>query len=141
MAEPRSHILAPVRRDPSLRLHMPEPEEDGQEGGEDPRRYRAVETSTKPARLILHPRTGPLRMPGYATLIDVIATPCGTGLTLIYSHMEIEVLGQNLVEVALAVGRHRAATLREYDPQKFDLPGEGEPVIEGVTVEVAAALA
>lgn len=138
MGEPRSHILAPGRRDTALRLHTPEPEEAGQELSDDPRRYRAFETGMKPARLIIKPRNGPIRMPGYATLLDIIATPCGTGVTLIHTHLAVEVTGRNLMAVALAVGRHRAAVLTEYDPEAFNAPGEEEPVIEAVKMDVAA---
>lgn len=139
MAEPFSHILAPGRRDPALRLHTPEPEEDAPEIA-DPRHYRAFETGIKPARLVIHPRTGPSRSPGYATLLDIIIDRrFGSAFTLIYAHMVVEITGRNLVPAALAVCRHRATTLTEYDPEAFDTPGDGVPVIEGVNVEVGTA--
>ena len=86
MAEPLSHIHAPGRRDPALRLHTSEPDDGGEEIT-DPRHYRAVETGLKPARLVIHPRTGPSRSPGYATLLDIIIDrQFGAAFTLIYAH-------------------------------------------------------
>jgi hypothetical protein len=60
----------------------------------------------------------------------------GASMALIYNHMVVTVTGRNLVPVAMAVCRHRAVTLTEYDAEAFDPPGDGQPVIEAVTVEV-----
>jgi hypothetical protein len=134
-----SHILAAGRQDGALRLLTPDAEDaaaDGQAKG-DPRHYQALVTSMKPQRLVIHCASGPSRSPPYIALMDVVFDRrFGASVALIYNHMAVTITGRNLVPVANAICQHRAITLTEYDPAAFDPPGDGDPVIEAVTVEV-----
>jgi hypothetical protein len=138
-----SDILAAGKKDPALRLLKAEPEDIAADllAPSDPRHYQALITGQKLPRLVIHCASGPSRSPPYIALMDVVFDRrFGASFALIYNHMFIIVTGRNLVPLANAICRHRAAVITEYDPQAFDAPIADVPVIEGIEVQVGEGM-
>jgi hypothetical protein len=133
--DPFAHLKAAARKpDSKLRLAKPEPD-DAAPASDDPRAYAAVRIASKPPSLSLYMNAAPGRDPVYAALIDVIRDDdFGSCFSLIYNFMTVHVSGRNLLPVMQAIHSRKASALREFDAERFDAPGDTDPVIDRIEV-------
>lgn len=129
LAQPLTRI---ERREPALRL-VPEAPEEGAAAPLDPRQYQAVRLGRRPPRLRIRTHVGPGHSLPYSALADVVSDDrFGASFALIFYHQVVQVRGRNLGPVVEAINSQMAAGLTAYDPQAFDAPQTGDPVIEEV---------
>jgi hypothetical protein len=141
--EPLTHIVAQgSKRDPQLRLHTPDPDtEDTSPEPLDPRQYQAFRTARRPPRLRIRCHAGPGHSLPYTALLDIITDDrFAASFALVFHHQVVHVSGRNLGAVVDAISDHRAAVIRVFDGQVFDIPTEGDAVIEGVEFEGGVAM-
>ena len=117
--------------------------------GEDPilpddeKTYMAYRPANKPKRLIVRRRKEAHRAPGYSYLIDMMwDADAGQEIGLVYSHSTFMIRGKNLQDLAVQLASERVASIREFDPSKWERPAKDEPIIESieVTTKVTAPL-
>lgn len=141
--DPLAHILAQGKRDPHLRLHKPNASAPGavESPAVGPRQYQAFETGDRPARLIIQCANGPSHSPAYGLLVNVIFDRrFASSVALAFNFMVVTVVGRNLAAMVHAINHHRCTTVTEFDPLAFDLPADGEPLIERIEVKLGATM-
>ncbi len=139
--DPFSQLVAQSKRDPQLRLHKPDPEAEPVITAGNPRQYQAFETGPRPVRLIIQCSRGPSHSPGYPLLVNVIFDRrFGSSFALVYNFMAVTVTGRHLAPVVHAINKHRCTTITEFDPQAFDAPTHGDPVIESIEVQAGVGM-
>ncbi len=105
----------------------------------DPRVYAAFDVRDRAEVLGIYSASGPCRNPAYNYLLDVVYEHhFQSAFQLLYSFMAIEVKGENLGPIVLAINLRQCTCIREYHKKLFDHPpAKGEPVIHSITLLAA----
>ena len=102
------------------------------------RAYVAFEIREHAERLHIMRGAGPSRFPNYSYLLDIsFDHHLQSAFTLIYTFMIVEVTGSNLEPVVKAITFGNCERIREYHSKLYDLPAQGEPLIERIQITAA----
>ena len=121
-----------------------QPDDEADEGfPEEEKGYMAYRQGNKAKRIIVKRRVEAHRAPGYSYLVDVMWDgDQGEEIGLVFSHTTIMIRGKHLQDLARQLATEKVQFIQEFDPQKWDHPGKGEPIIESIefTTRVTAPL-
>jgi hypothetical protein len=99
------------------------------------RTYLAFELRDRAERLHIVRAAGPSRFPNYNYLLDISYDHhLQSAFTLIYTFMIVEVTGWNLWPIVHAVSFGNCECIREFHPKLYDVPENGEPLIEKIQI-------
>ena len=102
--------------------------------GEKPE-YVAFDAQDKLITIDLERATKPWRAPLLKYYLDISYLPPNySRFVMFMTFMNIHVTGRNLKKVIDAVRLGKCTCLREYHPDLYTAPGEGEPVIESIDI-------
>lgn len=99
--------------------------------------YMASANRKRPEGLILLCATAPAQIPTYAHLLNItVEADFQTDFTLMYPFFKVRVKGQRLLPIVHAINTRRCAILREFHPDRYDMPRNREAsFIESIEIE------
>lgn len=105
---------------------------------QDDRAYVSFEIRERAERLHIMRSAEPSRFPAYSYLLDIsFDHHLQSAFTLIYTFMLVEVTGWNLGPIVHALSFGNCERIREYSPHLYDLPADGEPLIQKINITAA----
>ncbi len=101
-----------------------------------PEEYAAFGTKDRVKRLRIRSTGFPVNALNYNILLNVVYDPdVGTNFILIYTVVEVRVLGRNLQKMIYAIENEMADFIQEYDPERWERPKDANaPMIDFIEV-------
>ncbi len=97
--------------------------------------YVAFDPQDKVVSLDIHRVLGPTYSPSYAYLLNLAYdNEYFTNFVIYYTFLRVEVRGKNLRDVITAIKLRKCEYIRDFHPEEFEMPAEGQPLIESINI-------